>query len=342
MRKLLNTMYVLSGDAELSAEGESIVVQQGGAELSRTPLRTLERIVSFSEAAVSPALFGACTQRNIDLCFFTPRGRFLARLSGETDGNVLLRQAQFRASENSAERCACARAFLQGKVYNARAVLVSALQTQKGERNETLRHTAAQLGTVLPALSSADTPEALQALGEQATRLYYGCFDALILNQREDFAFTRRTRRPPQDNINALLSFAHSILSGNCAAALTAAGLDPYLGFLHRTAPGRRSLALDLAEELRAAYADRFVLSGVNRGILTARHFERQASGAVWLTGEGRQAFLSAWEEHKRETLIHPFLREEMPWGLVPHVQALLLARTLRGDLESYPPFLME
>lgn len=179
----------------------------------------------------------------------------------------------------------------------------------------------------------------VRGLEGEAAKLYFGVFNHLVLQQQSDFRFTSRSRRPPLDNINALLSFAYTLLTRDCTAALESAGLDPYIGFMHRPRPGRRSLALDLMEELRAVYADRFVLSCVNRKIITAKHLQKQESGAVLLTDDGRRAFLGAWQSKKQEQITHPFLKEKIPWGLVPYVQALLLARTLRGDLEAYPPF---
>lgn len=184
-----------------------------------------------------------------------------------------------------------------------------------------------------------EDPAQLLGLEGEAAKLYFGVFDHLVLQQQSDFRFTSRSRRPPLDNINALLSFAYTLLTRDCTAALESAGLDPYIGFMHRPRPGRRSLALDLMEELRAVYADRFVLSCVNRKIITAKHLQKQESGAVLLTDDGRRAFLGAWQSKKQEQITHPFLKEKIPWGLVPYVQALLLARTLRGDLEAYPPF---
>ena len=202
-----------------------------------------------------------------------------------------------------------------------------------------LKQTSAQLAAALPLLETCEDLEQLRGLEGEAAQRYFDRFHALILQQKEDFVFTTRSRRPPRDNVNALLSFAYSLLANDCAAALEGVGLDPYVGFLHRARPGRRSLALDLMEELRAVYADRFVLSCINQKVVNAKHFEKQENGAVLLTEDGRRAFLHAWQLKKREVITHPFLKEKLSWGLVPYVQALLLARTLRGDLDVYPPF---
>ena len=340
MRQLLNTLFVLSEDAWLSLDGENVVVRRGEAEPVRFALHTLENILCFSYAGASPALLGACANRGIDFCFFSPQGRFLARTVGQERGNVLLRQQQYRVSDDPAQSCRYGRYFVMGKLYNCRWVLERATRDHPQRVPvEKYKRISAQLAASLPLLRDSTDPDQLLGLEGEAAQRYFSCFDDLILQQKADFHFIARSRRPPLDNINALLSFAYTLLASNCAAALTAVGLDPYVGFLHRPRPGRRSLALDLMEELRAVYADRFVLSCVNSKTLTAKHLLRQESGAVLLTDEGRKAFLGAWQRKKQETITHPFLNEKIPWGLVPYVQALLLARTLRGDLELYPPF---
>lgn len=233
-----------------------------------------------------------------------------------------------------------ARNFILGKVYNARWVLERATRDHPQRVPvEQLKQTSAQLAAALPLLETCEDLEQLRGLEGEAAQRYFDRFHALILQQKEDFVFTSRSRRPPRDNVNALLSFAYSLLANDCAAALEGVGLDPYVGFLHRARPGRRSLALDLMEELRAVYADRFVLSCINQKVVNAKQFEKQENGAVLLTEDGRRAFLHAWQLKKREVITHPFLKEKLSWGLVPYVQALLLARTLRGDLDVYPPF---
>lgn len=340
MRQLLNTLFVLSADNYLTLDSENVVVTCGKQERARFALHTLESIVCFTYAGASPALMGACARRGIDLCFFSPQGKFLARTVGEEHGNVLLRQTQYRVADDPDQSCRYARGFILGKVYNARWVLERATRDhpQRVPVDE-LKHTAAQLAAALPLIENCDDSAQLLGLEGEAAQRYFDRFNNLILQQQNDFAFTVRSRRPPLDNINALLSFAYTMLAHDCAAALTVVGLDPYVGFLHRPRPGRQSLALDLMEELRTVYADRFVLSCVNQKILTAKHLQKQENGAVWLTDDGRRAFFKAWQGKKQEQITHPFLKEKLPWGLVPYVQALLLARTLRGDLAVYPPF---
>lgn len=340
MRQLLNTLYILSEDSYLTLDGETVVINRAQAELARIPLHTLEGIVCFSYAGASPALMGKCARLGVDLSFFSPRGQFLARTVGEERGNVLLRQTQYRIADSEYASCQYARCFIWGKVYNARWVLERATRDHPQRVPvEQLKRASAQLAAALPLIEQCETPDQLLGLEGEAAQRYFDCFDSLILQQHEAFRFHGRSRRPPLDNANALLSFAYTLLARDCAAALQSVGLDPYVGFLHRPRPGRQSLALDLMEELRAVYADRFVLSCINQKILSPKHMQTQENGAVLLTDDGRKAFLSAWQNKKKEQITHPFLKEKLPWGLVPYVQALLLARTLRGDLEIYPPF---
>ena len=340
MRHLLNTLFVLTKDAYLSLDGENVVIFCDKKELARQPLHVLESIVCFTYAGASPALMGTCVQRGIDLCFFSPSGKFLARTVGIERGNVLLRQTQYRISDDPIQSCRYARGFILGKVYNARWVLERATRDHPQRVPvESLKRTSKQLAAALPLIEVCTDPAQLLGLEGEAAQRYFDCFNALILQQQEDFSFTMRSRRPPLDNINALLSFAYTLLAKDCAAALSAVGLDPYVGFLHRPRPGRQSLALDLMEELRTVYADRFVLSCVNQKIITSKHLQKQESGAVLLTDDGRRTFLKTWQSRKLEEITHPFLKEKVPWGLVPYLQALLLARTLRGDLDMYPPF---
>ena len=340
MRQFLNTLFVLNEDAYLSLDGDNVVLNHEKAEIARVPLHTLESILCFSYAGASPALMGACGRRGVDLCFFSPWGRFLARTVGEERGNVLLRQTQYEIAASEARSCIYARCFILGKIYNARWVLERATRDHPQRvLVEQLKQASTQLAAALPLVEVCEDLDQLRGLEGEAAQRYFDRFNALILQQREDFVFTSRSRRPPLDPVNALLSFAYSLLANDCTAALEGAGLDPYVGFLHRARPGRRSLALDLMEELRAVYADRFVLSCINQKVVNSRHFEKQENGAVLLTEDGRRTFLHAWQLKKREVITHPFLKEKINWGLVPHVQALLLARTLRGDLEIYPPF---
>ncbi len=341
MKHLLNTLYVMREDSYLKLEGENVLVQQGEVIAARFPLHTLESIVSFSYAGATPQLMGACVQRDIGLSFFTPRGRFLAAAIGEERGNVLLRKRQYRVSDDEAASCLIARNMVLGKVYNSRAVIERALRDHPQRVDvESLKGASTALSATLPCIETESNLDALRGLEGKAAFCYFSVFDELILQGRELFNFDGRTRRPPRDPVNAMLSFAYALLARDCAAALSAVGLDPYVGFLHRDRPGRISLALDLMEEQRSVRADRFVLTMINNRVMQPKHFVFKENDTCLMEDEGRKVFLRAWQERKQETLMHPFLNEQIPWGLLPHIQALLLARTLRGDYDAYPPFL--
>ncbi len=341
MRVLLNTLFVLSEDVYLALEGENIVVLRGEDTAARYPLHTLEQVLCFSYKSASPALMGACAKRGIALSFYSPRGQFYCQTAGSEQGNVLLRRTQYRLADSPLGRRDLSEWFLTGKLYNARWVL------ERATRDHALRLDGARVKAASTALAAAlrtlpgqpDT-DALRGVEGAAAQRYFDVFDELILQNKDAFSFTGRSRRPPLDRINALLSFIYTLLAGDCAAALRGVGLDPYVGYLHTDRPGRASLALDLMEELRPVLADRFALTLVNNRKIGPGHFQMQENGAVLLNDAGRKTVLSSWQERKRELLTHPFLGEKMPWGLVPYVQALLLARYLRGDLDAYPPLL--
>ncbi len=341
MKHLLNTLYVFTEDAYLALDGENVVVRCGGEERGRIPLHTLESIVSFSYAGASPALMGECAGRGISLSFFSGKGRFLARVQGEARGNVLLRREQYRWADDSALSLEVARNFITGKIFNARWVLERSL------RDHSLRIDADRVKAASVSLSEAvahvrtcSSADELRGVEGDAASSYFGVLSELILREKEFFTFPGRARRPPTDPVNAMLSLFYTVLANDCASALEGVGLDPYVGLLHVDRPGRASLALDLMEELRAIFVDRFVLSAINNRVVKLGCFEMRESGEVRLNVEGRRALFGAWQDRKRSTITHPFLKEKIPWGLVPHVQALLLARCIRGDLDGYPPFL--
>lgn len=341
MRQLLNTLFVMSEDVYLSLDGENVVANREGDVVARYPLHTLQSIVSFSYSGASPALMGACAQRGIGLAFCSPRGRFLVRVSGAAQGNVLLRRTQYRMADDPAQSCRVARNMIFGKVYNARWS-VERSRRDHGMRLDGERFDAVstQLKGLLPQILEETSLESLRGLEGAGATAYFSVLDDMILQGKETFYFRARSRRPPMDAFNAMLSFGYSLLAHDCASALESVGLDAYVGFMHRDRPGRESLALDLMEELRPCFADRFVLTAINNRMLKVEDFETRESGAVFLTDAARKTFLQKWQERKRDTITHPFLEEKMPWGLVPYVQSLLLARYLRGDLEEYPPFL--
>lgn len=341
MRHLLNTLFVTSEDAWLSLDGENVVVNREKTAVARFPLHNLQMILCFSYAGASPALMGACAERDVGLSFCTPRGKFLARTSGVSHGNVFLRRIQYRIADDPDKSCRIARNMIFGKVYNARWSIERTRRDHKMRIDEEKFHTASEsLKAMFPQILEAEDDEALRALEGAAAARYFQVFDDMLLRDKEDFFFHGRSRRPPLDNVNAMLSFAYSLLANDCASALESMGLDAYVGFLHTDRPGRASLALDLMEELRVCMADRFVLTVVNNRIVAPDDFIREESGAVRMTDSGRQKFLKQWQLKKQEVITHPYLEEKMPWGLVPYIQALLLARYLREDMDAYPPFL--
>lgn len=341
MRKLLNTLYVMTESCYLTLDGENIVVLDGEKTIGRFPLHTLENIICFSYKGASPALMGACAERKIGMSFFSPRGKFLARATGKEYGNVLLRKEQYRISDAEDRSNVYAKNMITGKIFNSRWCIERTLRDHAYRVDmEKLKQVSKVLYETLPKAEKASGLDELRGIEGKAAEQYFSVFDDLILNQKDDFFFQTRNRRPPLDNVNAILSFAYTILSGDCANALESVGLDPYVGFMHGDRPGRMSLALDLMEELRPVLGDRFVLTLINTKAIQAEHFEKQKDNAVLLNDEGRKVFFNAWQNHKKEKITHPFLKEKIEWGLVPYVQALLLARTIRGDLEEYPPFL--
>ena len=341
MKHLLNTLFVTSEDLYLSLDGENVVANRDKRQIARYPLHTLEGIVSFSYAGASPALMGACAERDVSLAFCSPRGRFLARVSGKSSGNVLLRRTQYRVADDPGPACRIARNMIFGKVYNARWS-IERTRRDHGLRVDGLRlaEVSASLKELLPQVAEETSLDSLRGLEGAGAMAYFGVFDQMILGEKPFFAFSSRNRRPPLDPVNALLSFLYSVLANDCASALEGVGLDAYVGFLHRDRPGRTSLALDLMEELRPCMADRFALTLINNRVVGKQDFEFLENGVVFLSDSGRRTVLQRWQEKKKELLTHPYLQEKIPWGLVPYAQALLLARYLREDLDAYPPFL--
>lgn len=341
MRKLLNTLYVMTPNCYLTLDGENIVIQDEEKTLGRFPLHTLENIICFTYKGASPALMGACAERKIGMSFFSPRGKFLAKVVGEEYGNVLLRKEQYRISDDDSRSLAYAKNMIVGKVFNSRWSIERTLRDHAYRVNvEKLKQISNTLYETLPKIDGTLGLDELRGVEGKAAEQYFSVFNDMVLNQKDDFEFTARNRRPPLDNINAILSFVYTVLAGDCANALSSVGLDSYVGFMHGDRPGRRSLALDLMEELRPIMADRFILTLINTKVIQAGHFERQKDNAVLLNDDGRKVFFNAWQNHKKETITHPYLKEKIEWGLVPYVQALLLARAIRGDIDEYPPFL--
>lgn len=341
MKKLLNTLYVTSEDSYLSLDGENVVVFDKNCEIGRLPLHNLEGIVSFGYKGTSPALMGACAERNVSLCYLSPQGKFLARVSGKIKGNVLLREQQYKSFLDDKKSLDIAKNCIIGKIYNARWVLERATRDHSLQVNvEKLKLSSEKLKNSLAYVRDCQSKEQLRGFEGEAAQVYFGVFDELILQQKKDFLFNGRTKRPPLDNVNAMLSFVYTLLTNTITSALETVGLDPYVGCLHTERPGRVSLSLDLIEELRPVLADRFVLSLINKKIVSKKGFEKKENGAVLMDDKTRKSVLVEWQNKKKETLTHPFLKEKVEWGMIPYVQAMLLARYLRGDLDGYPPFL--
>ena len=341
MRKLLNTLYVTSENSYLGLDGENVVVYDDKKEIGRVPLHNLEGIVSFGYRGTSPALMGACADKNISLCYLTPQGKFLARVTGKVKGNVILREQQFSSTKDEKISLEIAKTCILGKVYNARWVLERASRDHPMQIDvEAVKHASLQLKSFLEYIEAAKSMDQLRGYEGEAASIYFGVFDELILQQKKDFVFQGRNKRPPLDNVNAMLSFVYTLLTNQITSALETVGLDPYIGYMHTDRPGRASLSLDLIEELRAVMADRFVLSLINKKIVNGKNFTRKENGAVLMNTDLRKKLLSEWQNKKKEIITHPYLKEKMEWGMVPYVQAMLLARFLRGDLDGYPVFL--
>ena len=344
MKRLLNTIYVTSEAAWLRKDGENVVVEVAGTERARAPLHLVDGVVSFGRAGASPALLAACAEAGITVSYVAPNGRFLARVEGARTGNVLLRRTQHRVADDAARAAPIARAMIAAKAANQRTVVRRALRDHGDGMPDAgrlaLQAAEGRLTDICRrCLIPAEVDQARGLEGE-AAQVYFGAFNALIVVPGDNFAFRVRSRRPPLDRINALLSFLYAMLGHDCRAALETHGLDPQVGFLHADRPGRASLALDLMEELRPVLADRLALSLVNRRQLDAGDFVVEEAGGVRLTEEARKRVLVAWQERKRDELRHPFLDETIPFGLLAPVQAQLLARHLRGDLDGYPAFI--
>lgn len=341
MKKIGNTMYVNTPNSYLSLDGENIILSQKDQDDRRYPLHNLEGIITFGYAGASPALMGYCAEKGINLTFMTAHGRFLARVVGEKYGNVLLRKEQYRISDSEERSLFVSKNMIIGKIYNSKSVVDRACRDYPLRIDvERLKKTSQNLKNATKFAREANSLEQLLGFEGEAATQYFGVFDDLILQQKETFKFSGRNKRPPLDAVNALLSFSYSLLAKEVSAALEAVGLDPYVGFLHRDRPGRTSLALDLMEELRAPFADRFVLSLINKKMVNIKGFTTMENGAVIMDEDTRKDVLRAWQEKKKDEIKHPFLEEKMEWGLIPHVQAMLLARYIRGDLDNYPPFL--
>jgi CRISPR-associated protein Cas1 len=340
MKRHLNTLFVTTQNSYLSREGETVIVRAEEEIKLRVPIHNIGGIICFGLVGASPALMGLCGERGVALSFFSEYGRFLARVQGPVSGNVLLRREQYRRADSKETSATVARAVVAGKIVNCRTVLQRALRDHPALAGEDrVKKASDDLNRLLRKLRDELPLDTARGIEGDAGRIYFNVFDHLITSQKEDFPFTKRTRRPPLDNINALMSFLYTILMHDVMSALEGVGLDPAVGFLHRDRPGRPGLALDLMEEFRPFLADRMTLSLINRKQVQPSGFVSTESGGIHMDDDTRKEVLVAWQKRKQETIRHPFLEEQTTVGLLLHLQALLLSRWLRDDLDGYPPF---
>lgn len=343
MRKLLNTLYITSPESYLSRDGENVVVRVADTEKLRIPVHNIEGIVCFGYPGASPSLMGLCAERNVGLCFLSENGHFWGRFSGPVKGNVLLRRMQYRMADDVDAALEISRLIVAGKIANCRNVLQRAI---RDHGNEVISGPLSEASEILEirqkqALRAMD-PDSLRGIEGDSANAYFKVFNHLIVAQKDDFAFNGRSRRPPKDNVNALLSFVYTLLAHEVQSALESVGLDPYIGFLHTARPGRASLALDLMEELRPYLADRLVLSLINRKQINNKGFREREESGVIMDDDTRKEVIGVWQRRKQEEIQHPFLKEQIPVGLLPYAQALLFSRFIRGDIDKYPVFIMK
>ncbi len=338
MKKLLNNLYITTDGSYLHKERETVVIKQEGEKVFQLPLHNLHNLFCYGRIMVSPGLMAACGEKGIGISIFTSYGKFQCRLQGPQSGNVLLRRTQYRLADDKPDQLA--KLFVAAKIANTRQILMKQ-QRNHGKHSE-LEQVITHLASSLRSLEKQNSLDQIRGIEGDAAASYFEKFNVLISNdQKQDFQFMGRTKRPPLDRVNALLSFAYTLLTHEIASALQGVGIDPYVGFLHTDRAGRVSLALDMLEEFRSWWCDRFVLTLINRKQIRKDDFTIEASGAVRLKDDARKTFLTAWQERKQESLQHPYLEEKVQIGLLPHLQAMLLARYLRNDLAVYPPFLI-
>ncbi len=339
MKKHLNTLYITSDDAYVHKERETFVVEINNEKVFQAPVHSIENIVCFGFKALSPPLMAFCAENNVGISYLSENGRFLARVHGAQQGNVLLRKSQYAIADNEVESLAIARPIIAAKVTNCRNLLLRHQRNHPDEASDSIGSVASSLGSRLAVIQRSESLDELRGHEGECASLYFGVLSSLITAQQEDFAFSLRSKRPPLDPANSLLSFLYAILVNDVRSALETTGLDPQVGFLHQLRPGRPSLALDIMEEFRAYLGDRIMLNLINLKQVTKSDFEIRESGEVRMSDEARKTVIAAYQKRKQEEITHPFLGEKMTIGLLPHIQALLLARYVRGDISEYPPF---
>lgn len=340
MRKMLNTLYIINPDAYVMRDGLNFVISVKQKEVMRIPAINLEGIITAGYSGASPGAMKLSVDQGVSMAFVTQSGRFIARVQGPVHGNILLRKRQYGLSESCDFSLKLSQTMIAGKIFNTKAILRRFIRDY-GE-NPQIEKAIIKLRTCKNRALTSNDANALRGIEGEAAGVYFSVFDSLILHQKEFFRFRGRNRRPPKDAVNVLLSFLYTMLGNDVASALETVGLDPAMGFFHSLRPGRKSLALDLMEELRAYLADRMVLSLINRMQITPKDFINQGEGTLQLSEQGRKIIIKTWQERKKKELMHPFLKEKIPIGLLPYSQALLLARFLRGDLDAYPVYLIK
>lgn len=344
MRKLLNTLYVTNPDVFLSKEGDNVVAKIENREVMRLPALNLESIVCFNNLGVSKYLMAMCAEHNIGLCFLTSSGRFLARVTGGTNGNVLLRRKQYRLADDKDKALLISKIMIRGKIHNSRKIVERFKRDHVSSTEELSRVESISniLKVNMRQAMNTESANELRGVEGDAAANYFSIFDDMIVAQKPAFTFIGRNRRPPRDRTNCLLSFVYTLLAHEMQSALETVGLDPYVGFLHTDRPGRAGLALDMMEELRAYMADRFVLSLINRKQVAAEDFVENGAENIIMNDGCKKTVLASWQKRKKDTMMHPFIKESVPIGLLPYIQAMLMARFLRGDLDNYPVFLVQ
>ncbi len=342
MKKHLNTLYITSDDAYVRKERETFVVERENKKVFQAPVHSIENIVCFGFKALSPPLMAFCAENNVGISYLTENGKFLAKVYGAQKGNVFLRKAQYALADNEYESLKIARPIIAAKVSNFRSLLQRHQRNHPEITTEKINTVIMVMGNRLSDIHRSQSLDELRGHEGECAAMYFSVLSSLITSQKDDFVFTQRSKRPPLDPANAILSFLYSILANDIRSALETTGLDPQVGFLHQLRSGRPSLALDLMEEFRAYLGDRIMLNLINLKQVTIKDFEVRESGEVRMTDDARKTLLNAYQQRKQEEITHPFLDEKMTIGLLPHVQAQILARCIRGDISEYPPFYMK
>jgi len=342
MKKLLGNLYITTQETYVSKERENLVVSLRGKEIFRAPIHLINSVACFGNVMCSPFVFGLCAENNVSVSFFTEYGRFIAKVQSPVSGNVLLRKQQYKYSDDEKFCLETAKSILIGKLNNSKTVINRALRDHEDKMlsPDRVKQVSEGLQRSLNNVLSAENIDILRGMEGDAANSYFGIFNDLILNNKETFYMNERTRRPPQDNVNCLLSFVYTLLAHDVSSALEGVGLDPQVGFFHKDRPGRASLGLDLMEEFRSVIADRLVLTLINLSQLDDKGFTKSQSGGVIMTDENRKIVIDAYKKRKDEEIFHPFFKENLQIGILFHAQALLFARYVRGDLDAYPPFI--